>query len=336
MSDQESKIFGKNLGPKSDFMDAHPTDRDVLKLKEKQVLQTPDEADIILDLGGWKKLIQDEENLEFLRESLEDVSAAPLSHKNLEEWAQVQKALITHYRGQYSVAYRLKPSVQPKIEGYYVPNSTGCARTEGVSKIPLSEKRKYLPQYAKANRSQQEAETQAAAAELKLPETRLGPEPVTKSARADRIAKRNSAKEENADKPMTSNEDGNKASFSQLSMPAKHLRLGRSPIHCWGLFSETKIVAGDMVIEFVGEVVSQKVSEKREKSYLENGIGSSYLFTLDNGFVVDGTKKGNMSRFINHSCTPNVVSKIRTVDGIPRIFFFASREIETGKLSPAS
>ena len=72
-----------------------------------------------------------------------------------------------------------------------MPNRTGCTRTEGVSKIPLSEKRKYLPQYAKAERSRQEAKNKAAAAatELKLTQTRLGPEPVTKSARADRIAK---------------------------------------------------------------------------------------------------------------------------------------------------
>lgn len=333
MSHPESNISRRNLGRKLDFTDAHPTN--VLKPKEKEGLQDPDEADIILDLDGWQKLIQDGEDLKFLRQSLEDVTAAPLSHENLEQWAQAQKALKGYYRGEYGVVYK---SCQPKIEGYYVPNSTGCARTEGVSKIPLSEKRKYLPQYAKAERSRQEAKNQAAAAaaELKPTQTRLGPEPVKKSARADRSAKRNSVKEENAIKSMTWNEDGNKARFSQFSIRTNHLRLGRSPIHCWGLFSETKVAAGDIVIEFVGEVISQKVSEKREKNYLQSGIGSSYLFTLDNGFVVDGTKKGNMSRFINHSCSPNVVSKIRAVDGIPRIFFFALRDIETGKLFPRS
>lgn len=317
------------MGHKLDFTDAHPTD--VLKSKEKEVLQVPDEAEVILDLDGWQKLIQDEEDQEFLRQPPEDVTATPLSNKNLEEYTQTHKTLKRYCRDEYGVVYK---SDQPKIEGYYVPNSTGCARTEGVSKILFSEKRKYLPQYAKAKRSRQEAKNQAAAAELNLEQTRLGPEPVMKSARADRIAKRNSAKVDNADKSMTSNEDDNKARFSQLSIRTNHLRLGRSPIHCWGLFSETKVAAGDIVIEFVGEVISQEVSEKREKNYLESGIRSSYLFTLDNGFVVDGTKKGNMSRFINHSCTPNVVSKIRAVDGIPRIFFFALRDIKTGKFSP--
>lgn len=331
MSDPKSNTSRRNLGLKLDFTDAHSTN--VLKPKEKEILQDPDEADIIPDLDGWQKVIQDEEDLKFLRQSLEDVIAAPLSHKNLEEWAQAQKVLKGYYRGEYGVVYK---SCRPKIEGYYVPNSTGCARTEGVSKIPLSEKRKYLPQYAKAERSRQEAKNQAAAAtaELKLTQTRLGPEPLRKSARADRIAKRNSAKEGIADKLMARYEDGNKARFSQFSIRTNHLRLGRSAIHCWGLFSETKVAAGEIVIEFVGEVISQKVSEKREKNYVQSGIGSSYLFTLHNGFVVDGTKKGNMSRFINHSCTPNVVSKIRAVGGIPRIFFIALRDIETGKLSP--
>lgn len=297
---------------------------DVPEPKQKQGLanEIPNEADIILDLDGWQKIIQDEEDLEFLRQSLEDVPAAPVSSENLEEWARKKKLLKAFYRGEYGVMYK------SKIEGYYVPNSTGCARTEGVSKIPLSKKRQYLPQYAKAQRSREEAQNQAAA---NLAQTRLGPGPVITTARADRLAKRNSGRDFKA---KMANEDDDKARFSQLYYRTKHLRLGRSAIHGWGLFSEAKVAANDMVIEFVGEVVSQKVSEKREKKYLESGLGSSYLFSLDNGFVVDGTKRGNMSRFINHSCTPNVASKIRDVDGSPRIFFFASRDIEAGKFYP--
>ena len=40
----------------------------------------------------------------------------------------------------------------------------------------------------------------------------------------------------------------------------------------------------------------------REKRYVKNGIGSSYFFRIDDDFVIDATKKGNMVRFINHSC----------------------------------
>lgn len=322
---QQSQILRSYREPMLESTETHLADVPEPKQQQGLANEIPNEADIVLDLDGWQKIIQDEEDLEFLRQSLEDVPAAPVSSENLEEWARKEKLLKAHYRGEHGVIYK------PKIEGYYVPNSTGCARTEGVSKIPLSEKRKYLPQYAKAQRSREEAQNQAAAAEIKLAQTRLGPGPVITTARADRLANRNSAREINA---KMANEDDDKARFNQLSYRTKHLRLGRSAIHGWGLFSEAKVAANDMVIEFVGEVVSQKVSEKREKKYLESGLGSSYLFSLDNGFVVDGTKRGNMSRFINHSCTPNVASKIRDVDGSPRIFFFASRDIAAGKFSP--
>lgn len=45
---------------------------------------------------------------------------------------------------------------------------------------------------------------------------------------------------------------------------------------------------------------------------------SSKIFTrfrVDDKFVVDATMSGNRARFINHSCGPNCMSKIITVDG---------------------
>lgn len=54
------------------------------------------------------------------------------------------------------------------------------------------------------------------------------------------------------------------------------------------------IPAGDMVIEYVGELIRQQVADKREKAYERQGIGSSYLFRVDEDLVVDATKKGNL------------------------------------------
>lgn len=322
---QQSQRLRSYRGPILEYTETHLADVPEPKPKQGLANEIPNEADIVLDLDGWQKIIQDEEDLEFLRRSLEDVPAASVSSENLEESAWKEKLLHALYRSEYGVKYK------SKTEGYHFSNSTGCARTEGVSKIPLSEKRKYLPQYAKAQISREEVKNQAVAAEAKLAQTRLGPGPVRTTARADRLAKRNSAREIDA---KMANDDYDKARLNRLSYRTKHLRLGHSAIHGWGVFSETNVAADDMVIEFVGEVVSQKVAEKREKKYFKSGLGSSYLFSLDNGFVVDGTKRGNISRFINHSCTPNVASKIRNVDGSPRIFFFASRDIEAGKFFP--
>ena len=54
---------------------------------------------------------------------------------------------------------------------------------------------------------------------------------------------------------------------NQLQTRKKQLRFTKSPIHDWGLFAMEPISAGDMVIEYVGEVVRQQVADHREKMY---------------------------------------------------------------------
>ncbi|KAJ2980176.1 hypothetical protein NUW54_g11041 [Trametes sanguinea] len=103
-----------------------------------------------------------------------------------------------------------------------------------------------------------------------------------------------------------------------------------SPIHDWGLYAMEKISRGEMVIEYVGEVIRAQVADKREKAYERQGIGSSYLFRIDEDLVVDATKKGNLGRLINHSCDPNCTAKIITISGEKKIVIYAKQDIELG------
>ncbi len=80
------------------------------------------------------------------------------------------------------------------------------------------------------------------------------------------------------------------------------LKFGRSTIHEWGLFALEKIDKNDMVIEYVGEIIRQSVADLREKKYEKLGIGDSYFFRIDKDNIIDATMKGNLARFINHSC----------------------------------
>lgn len=48
------------------------------------------------------------------------------------------------------------------------------------------------------------------------------------------------------------------------------------------------------------------VADMREKRYVQEGIGSSYLFRVDHDTIIDATKCGNFARFINHSCNVSV------------------------------
>ncbi|GMH42084.1 hypothetical protein BSKO_10003 [Bryopsis sp. KO-2023] len=105
------------------------------------------------------------------------------------------------------------------------------------------------------------------------------------------------------------------------------LRLGRSGVHAWGLFATDKIEPETFVIEYTGQVIRRVVAEMREKQYEAEGLGSSYLFRLDDEFVVDATKRGGLARFINHSCDPNCYTKIITVDGQKKIGIYSRRPI---------
>lgn len=118
---------------------------------------------------------------------------------------------------------------------------------------------------------------------------------------------------------------------TQLNARKKRLRFQRSKIHDWGLVALEPIEAEDFVIEYVGELIRSLISDIREQHYEKMGIGSSYLFRLDDGYVVDATKRGGIARFINHSCEPNCYTKVISVDGQKKIFIYAKRAIVTGE-----
>ncbi|XP_020869451.1 histone-lysine N-methyltransferase ATXR7 isoform X2 [Arabidopsis lyrata subsp. lyrata] len=119
--------------------------------------------------------------------------------------------------------------------------------------------------------------------------------------------------------------------ISQLKARKKRLRFQQSKIHDWGLVALEPIEAEDFVIEYVGELIRSSISEIRERQYEKMGIGSSYLFRLDDGYVVDATKRGGIARFINHSCEPNCYTKIISVEGKKKIFIYAKRHIDAGE-----
>lgn len=94
----------------------------------------------------------------------------------------------------------------------------------------------------------------------------------------------------------------NNNSVIHLQVRKKQLRFAKSGIHDWGLFAMESMAADEMVTEYVGEVIRQPMADIRERRYEEMGIGSSYLFRVDQDTIIDATTKGNFARFINHSC----------------------------------
>ena len=219
------------------------------------------------------------------------------------------------------------------IGGYYVPNPTGCARTEGVKKILNSEKSKYLPHHIKIKKAREERQAQTGknakdAVAVAAETARLAAESLVAkgNSRANRANNRRFVADLN-DQRKTLGQDSDVLRFNQLKKRKKPVKFARSAIHNWGLYAMENIPKDDMIIEYVGEEVRQQIAEIRENRYLKSGIGSSYLFRIDDNTVIDATKKGGIARFINHSCMPNCTAKIIKVEGSKRIVIYALRDI---------
>lgn len=58
-------------------------------------------------------------------------------------------------------------------------------------------------------------------------------------------------------------------------------------------------------MEYVGEVVDPKDFRRRAKEYSKDKNKHYYFMALKSDQIIDATMKGNVSRFINHSCDPN-------------------------------
>ncbi|KAI0772811.1 hypothetical protein BD413DRAFT_603709 [Trametes elegans] len=223
-----------------------------------------------------------------------------------------------------------EPEHEPESEGPspFRKHVTGSARTEGYYKISHAEKSAYVAQYV----SRGMLTTAATEAEQAPPQKTVIS---SRSNRANARRRAQGLEEINQVQRAMALSKGEAAApdsvkYNQLQTRKKHLRFARSPIHDWGLYAMEKISRGEMVIEYVGEVIRAQVADKREKAYERQGIGSSYLFRIDEDLVVDATKKGNLGRLINHSCDPNCTAKIITISGEKKIVIYAKQDIELG------
>jgi histone-lysine N-methyltransferase SETD1 len=118
--------------------------------------------------------------------------------------------------------------------------------------------------------------------------------------------------------------------------PGARLEVRRSHIHNWGLFTRTSFSKGDILIEYIGEKVRQAVADRREAHYEQEGVGSCYLFRLDNCEIVDATRTGGMARFMNHCCEPNAVAKVIHCEDEGRdkhIVIIAARDIQVRRFA---
>ncbi|XP_043719371.1 uncharacterized protein LOC122667200 [Telopea speciosissima] len=99
----------------------------------------------------------------------------------------------------------------------------------------------------------------------------------------------------------------------------------------YGLQLLEDVSEGQFLIEYVGEVLDVHDYEGRQREYASRGQKHFYFMTLNGSEVIDACAKGNLGRFINHSCEPNCRTEKWMVNGEICIGLFAMRDIKKGE-----
>ena len=107
----------------------------------------------------------------------------------------------------------------------------------------------------------------------------------------------------------------------------------RSPIHGNGVFAAADLPAGKSLIQYRGKLLRHAVADRRYGDNVETG--HTFLFILNDHYVIDGNEGGNDARWINHSCAPNCEPVLlESKDGDPagdRLFIETTRPVRAGE-----
>ncbi|ONM21611.1 uncharacterized protein [Zea mays] len=140
----------------------------------------------------------------------------------------------------------------------------------------------------------------------------------------------------------------NRVSQHGVKIPLEIFKTGKTG---WGVRSLSSISSGSFICEYTGELLEDEEAEKREndeylfdighnyhdkelweglKSVVGLGSATSSSETME-GFTIDASECGNVGRFINHSCSPNLYAQNVLWDHddmrMPHVMFFAVENI---------
>jgi SET domain-containing protein len=106
----------------------------------------------------------------------------------------------------------------------------------------------------------------------------------------------------------------------------------RSNIHGNGVFATAPIAKGERLIQYKGKL---RTHAQVDRAYGgEDETGHTFLFTLNDKYVIDANIDGNGARWINHSCSPNCEAVTVEDEGgdlrRDRVYIEARKDIKPG------
>ena len=126
--------------------------------------------------------------------------------------------------------------------------------------------------------------------------------------------------------------DNSRSASHGIRMPLK-IAARRSSIHGNGVFAIAPIVKGERIVQYKGQLRSHAAVDAQHAE--QDETGHTFLFTLNDDYVIDANHGGNIARWINHSCKPNCEAVAEEHEGDDRrkdrVFIEAIRAIKTGE-----
>ncbi|MDX8431726.1 MAG: SET domain-containing protein-lysine N-methyltransferase [Candidatus Algichlamydia australiensis] len=95
----------------------------------------------------------------------------------------------------------------------------------------------------------------------------------------------------------------------------------------YGLFAADDLAELSLIGEYTGIVRRRRRWSDRQNAYIFGYVVGPH----DTPYVIDAKEKGNLTRFINHSETPNCISRWMIVDGVCHVIFFTNKLIKAGE-----
>ena len=119
-----------------------------------------------------------------------------------------------------------------------------------------------------------------------------------------------------------------------MAKTSKHkIERRQSSIHGNGVFAIEPIAKGERIVRYKGKLRTHEEVDDRYGGVEEDG--HTFLFTLNDDYVIDGNVDGNIARWINHSCAPNCQAVLEeNADGKPhkdKVYIEALRDIAAGE-----
>jgi uncharacterized protein len=113
--------------------------------------------------------------------------------------------------------------------------------------------------------------------------------------------------------------------MAKLEKKRRRIVVRNSSIHGRGVFALRRIPKGTRIIEYKGKLITDKEADRRYSRVHEHSP-HTMLFSLEGGWVIDATRRGNSARWINHSCAPNCDIE----EEGRRVFIESRRDIQPG------